>query len=374
MKQFLKGIFVDQANAALKMLARLKADGINPEMDKPFLARTIQLLEQLHRDITKLIQSGDLDIPSLESSTIVKYNTFTERLQTIELFRYLVIINYGEPEKYFKKKVTRIYKEINCLQSEPIITTISNSESYYWALPSYNIIAVPAGEEKNLLNLPDLYHEIGHLIDKQHRADFRDVFLPTLDSFYRDEEQRIVDEQRDPKLISFYREKHASWLNGWIMEFTCDFIATYLVGPAYAYTNLKISTLSSGKDRIYADFPSHPSDEARMRAIFYMLEQLEFTKEVKEVDKLWQAFLLNTKNPVPANYAYIFPQPLIEALCQSVLKACQKIDLRTYPDQLKKFDIPISKILNDAWIEVLGNSDDYKDWEEKRIQAISNII
>ena len=104
MTQFLTGIFVDQANAALKMLARLRGDGINPEIDKAFHARTIQLLEQLHQDITKLIQSGDLEIPALASSTIVKYNTFTERLQTIELFRYLVIINYGEPEKYFKKK------------------------------------------------------------------------------------------------------------------------------------------------------------------------------------------------------------------------------------------------------------------------------
>jgi len=374
MNEFLTGIFSDQANLALKMLARLRGNGIHTDMDKDFLARTIHLLELLHSDISKLIQSGDLDIPSLASSNIVKYNTFTERLQTIELFRYLVIINYGDPEIYFKKKIARIYKEINCLQKEPIITTISNSESYYWALPTYNIIAVPTGEEKNLLNLPDLYHEIGHLIDRQHQADFRDEFMPKLDSFYRDEEQRVVDEQRDPKLVPFYREKHASWLNGWIMEFTCDFIATYLVGPAYAYTNLKISTLSSGKDRIYADFPSHPSDEARMRGIFYMLHLLGYDAEVTKIDALWQSFLKNVNNPVPSNYNYIFPQALIEALGQSVLKGCQKIDLRSYPDQLKKFNPSISQILNEAWIEVLGNSSTYKAWEEQKIQTISGLI
>jgi len=374
MTQFLKGIFADQANAALKMLARLKGNDINADMDKTFLANTIHLLESLYTDVMKIIQSGDLDIPTLASSNIVRYNTFTERLQTIELFRYLVIINYGEPEKYFKKKIARIYKEINCLQSEPIITTISNSENYYWALPSYNIIAVPTGEEKNLLNLPDMYHEIGHLLDKQHRAYFRDDFIPKLSRFYKDEEQRVVDEQRDPKLISFYRDKHASWLNGWIMEFTCDFIATYLVGPAYAYTNLKISTLSSGKDRIYADFPSHPSDEARMRAIFFMLHQLGFGTEVNDINKLWQEFLKNTKNPVPHNYTFIFPQALIEALGQSVLQGCQKIDLFSYPDQLKKFELPISKILNEAWIEVLRNSPNYKVSEEQKILAISKLI
>ena len=33
------------------------------------------------------------------------------------------------------KKKNRIFTEINCLQKQPIVTTISNSENYYWALP-----------------------------------------------------------------------------------------------------------------------------------------------------------------------------------------------------------------------------------------------
>ena len=158
------------------------------------------------------------------------------------------------------------------------------------------------------------------------------------------------------------------------MEFTCDFIATFLVGPAYAYTNLKICTLSSGKDRIYADFPSHPSDEARMRAIFYMLHQLGFDKEVGEINDLWQEFLRHVNNPMSTNYTYIFPQKLIEALGQTVLKACQKVDLRSYPEQLKKFNPPISRILNDAWVQVLGNTTEYKTWEEQRIAEIAGLL
>jgi hypothetical protein len=222
--------------------------------------------------------------------------------------------------------------------------------------------------------LPDLYHEIGHLIDKQHSSDFRDKFIPILDNFYRSEELRVVDEQRDPKLIAFYRDKHTRWLNGWIMEFTCDFIATYLVGPAYAYTNLKLSTLSSGKDRIYADFPSHPSDEARMRGIFYLLQQLGYDKEMQEVDTLWKEFLKNINNPVPANYSFIFPQTLIESLCQCVLSGCQAIDLRSYPEQLKSFDSPISKILNEAWREALKYPIDYPNWEAANISLIGTVI
>ena len=65
---------------------------------------------------------------------------------------------------------------------------------------------------------------------------------------------------------------------------------------------------------------------------------------------------------------------LIESLGQSVIKGCQKIDLRSYPEQLRKFDLPISKILNEAWTEVLANSPNYKDWEEQKITAIGTII
>ncbi|MDR3715873.1 MAG: hypothetical protein P4L51_23915 [Puia sp.] len=374
MTNFYHGIFADQSNAVQKMLTRLKEDSIHKDVDKDFLSRTIQLLEALHAEVTKLLNSGDLAIPPLISSNVVKYNTFAERLQTIELFRFLPIINYGKPEIYFKKKISRIYREINCLQKEPFITTISNSDTYYWALPTYNVIAVPTGEEKNLLNLPDLYHEIGHLIELQYRSEFRRDFLPVLDAFYRDEEQRVVDEQRDPSLLAFYREKRANWNNRWIMEFICDFIATYLVGPAYAYTNLKISTHSSGKDRIYSDFPSHPSDEARMRAILYMLNQLGFQKEGHQINGLWQEFLQHVNNPMPSNYIYIFPQKLIEALGQTVYKACQTVDLRSYPDQISKFNPPISKILNDAWIEALSNFSNYKIYEERRISEIEGLL
>jgi hypothetical protein len=82
----------------------------------------------------------------------------------IEIYRYQVILKYGKAESYLNKKIKLIYDEIKCLQSVPLVTTINNSDEYYWVHPQYEIIAVPTGEEKSLLNLPDLYHEIGHLI------------------------------------------------------------------------------------------------------------------------------------------------------------------------------------------------------------------
>jgi len=371
---FLKGIFYDQSNRVTRMLLDLQNPRISKEIDLQFLQKTNQLLEELRADIELLIHSGDLDIEALANYHVIRYNTFHERLLMIELFRYLVITNYGEAEAYFKKKISRIYNEIACLQKQPIITTISNSENYYWALPTYDIIAVPGGEEKTLLNLPDLYHEMGHLIYNQSQFYLNGDTETAVARFYQDEIQRVVDEQRDSKLISFYRDKKARWLNGWIMEFTCDFIATYLVGPAYAWTNLKITTLSSGKDRVYADSPSHPSDEARMRAIFFMLRQLGYTTEVLPMEADWQSFLKTTRNPIPANYQFVFPHGLIETLGKNVYQGCESVGLRSYPEQLSKFKTPISKILNDAWLELFTNPANYKVWEEEKIKEIAGDL
>lgn len=371
---FIRGIFYDQTSRITKMLSDLTSPAISAEMDRGFLSKSIQMLEDLKKEILLLLDSGDLEVEGLGSYNIIRYNTFHERLMMIELFRYLVIINYGPPEEYFKKKINRIYTEVNCLQKQPIVTTISNSENYYWALPTYDIIAVPTGEERNLLNLPDIYHEMGHLIYNQYESYLKGKIETLISQYYQAEIQRVVDEDRDPKLITFFRDKNAKWVSGWVMEFTCDFIATYLVGPAYAWTNLKLATLSSSKDRIYADSPSHPSDESRMRGIFFILKLMGHDKELAKIQEYWNEFLALTKNPVPASYQYIFPQELIEELGKSVFEGCQAIDLRVYNDQVKEFGNPISRILNDAWEELFNNPVNFPAWEQNRINEISNFI
>ena len=290
------------------------------------------------------------------------------------MFRYQVIINYGPAEHYFNKKIKRIYDEIKNSQTPPLITTISNSESYYWAHPYFAIIAVPLGEERNLLNLPDLYHEICHFIYKQFASFLIGNFHDVIQKYFDDEIERVLEEHRAPRYIAFYRDKLQKWHNGWIEEFTCDLVATYLVGPAYAWTNLKLSTISSGNDRIYIDSPSHPSDEARMRAILQMLHITGQGANAMEIKKSWDKFLIATSNPVPPDYKYIFPNHLLEQLAENVLAGCQAIGLAEYEAQVLEFGTPVSKILNDAWDILLKDQEAYDSWEINAIETIKKQL
>jgi hypothetical protein len=374
MNSFIKGIYFDQLNRVDKMLSKLKGPGVSKEIDAFFLNKTIELMDDLRSEIQQLINSGDLEVEALASNNIIKYNTFDETLMAIELFRYLVIVNYGEAEEYFKRKVKRIYDEINCLQRPPIITTISNSDDYYWALPSYDIIAVPTGEEKNLLNLPDMFHEMGHLIYNQYQTYLKGTIEQTLAAYYKKESQRVINEQRSPHLIQFFRDNFADWKASWIMEFCCDLIATYLVGPAFAWTNLKITTQSSGQNGIYIGSSNHPSDEARMRAVFYMLKKMGHTEELKKLEEVWRKFLDATNNIIPANYSSICPQHIVEELANNVYNGSKLIDLRIYGDQVKEYTNPISKIINEAWEKVLLNPGEFKAWEDHAITKLEESL
>jgi hypothetical protein len=370
MNRFIKGIFYELVGRIEKMEEALRGPDISEDIDVAFLKETFAQLDSLKQEILSVDVSGDLDISELTSNNIIRYNTFYEEFLNIELFRYLIIISYGAAEVYFKQQITRIYDEIGCLQKPPLITTISNSENYYWALPIYDVIAVPTGEEKNLLNLPDLYHEIGHLIEKQYATFLQGDIHKTIADYFHSEIKRTKFEERPKSLIPFLEEKQLHWSGSWVMEFTCDLIATYLVGSAYAWTNLKLTTISSGQNRIYKDSPTHPSDEARMRAVFCMLTRMGETVELPELNNFWKHFLDSTKNAIPDHYHYIFPQAILVKLADSVFDGCINIGLRSYKEQIQRFGSPVTKLLNDAWKEVLHSPGNFRKWEMKLIGSI----
>lgn len=376
MIDFVKGVFYDLSSRISKMITDLESrklnDKLHSDIPESFYQNTLKQLSGLRQEIQVLVDGGDLDLESIASNNLIRYNTIFEKFQSIELFRYQVIINYGPAEHYFNKKIKRIYDEIKNAQTPPLITTISNSESYYWAHPYFAIIAVPLGEEKNLLNLPDLYHEICHFIYKQNAKYLIGDFQDAVQKYFDAEIERVIEEHRAARYITFYRDKLQKWLNGWIEEFTCDLVATYLVGPAYAWTNLKLSTISSGNDRIYIDSPSHPSDEARMRAVFQMLEITGQGTDAMRIKDSWHKFLAATANPIPSDYKFIFPDHLIEHLANNVLEGCKAIGLNDYESQVTEFGKPISKILNDAWEVILKDPAQFDEWEAKAIYEIAN--
>ena len=366
---FIKAIFFELISRVDKMQSQLNSKEIESDSANEFKIRTINTFDNLRSRINNIIESGDLDLAWLERNNIIRYNTFFEELLEIELFMFQVVLKYNKAEQYFEKVIKNIYEETQCPQSTPLITTISNSENYYWAYPKYSIIAVPDGEEQNLLNLPDLYHEIAHLIYRQYKEYLIDDIELKVKRYFK--RQRLeASNNNNNSIIRELTEIEIYWLNSWIEEYTCDLIGTYLVGTAYAWTNLKLTTVSSGNNRVYAVSKSHPSDESRMRAIFLMLSSIGMELQSREINDSWNRFVNITSNVRHSLYDFIFPDELIDKLSKNVLSGCKAIGLSSYKEQLEIKDKPISKVLNNAWEQILNKPEQFSIWEQREIELI----
>ena len=222
MNYFLQGIYHDLRIRVGNLLDELFSNSYHSDIQKTFVPQTIQELRKLHITIEHDIKSGDLEFPQLYSYYLRRYITHYNNFQLIETYKYQAIIKYSDTESYLNKKVNLIYDQIKCMQKLPVITTITNTEEYYWAHPYYGLIAVPLGEEKSLLNLPDLFHEIAHLIYKQYKTDLIGEFQKTLSDYYEKQKRLVKEEDRSPDLLNTFSYLLNKWQENWLEEFVCE--------------------------------------------------------------------------------------------------------------------------------------------------------
>jgi hypothetical protein len=366
MIDLIKGLFIGLNDRLDKMLEHLAPITMNTGPGADFKATTILELYSLKEKISDIIDEGLIGLDEFAPNSLVQYSMINDEFIEIEKFRYIALSRYKrEAEGYFERLIQKIWSEIGSFRKVPFISTISNSDAYYWAYPKYNMIALPQDEEKYLLCLPDLYHEIAHLIFQFEDGEyFVGDFITKIKENYTSNTTTPID-------FGLMHEAINQWQSSWVEEFACDMIATYLVGPAYAWEHLKVCAIHSGDyNNTKLIFNNHPYNEARMRAIFKILELTGHSKEVVIIKKSWDHFLVIIQKIKPTFYDAILPDELIEILTENVFKGCKNIALISYAEQLAKSTLPVSKVINDAWDYVRRYPEGFSKWEKTQIQLL----
>lgn len=377
---YTRSIFYDLLSRIDKMLVSLESRKVNNDNAHiglfVFYNETITRLKNLKDGVIKKINDNTLFNELFSANNLAFYNDKNEDLLLIEEYRYRVILHYGDGDRYFNNLIKKIYKEINFSSDPPFITTISNSNDYYWAIPFDKIIAVPIGEENNLLNLPDIYHEIGHLVFKQYESYLKTVFFDTINKYYTEEILLAENQRKSENYIKLLKKSKTLWYTNWFEEFFCDLIAVFWVGPAYAWTNIKLSTISSRTNinGVYTISNTHPSDESRMVAIIEMLNKLGYQNEVKEVNNVWDKFLKIVDNQKPFDYKNYFPKILISQAVEIIYDFCEDNLFFSYTKQTVGNNKPISLYLNKAWDIAINNPTMFADSEKQLINEMSKEV
>jgi len=369
MKNFIKALYADLLHRIDVVVADIKGSVHHDDIRDRFISETLAQFAAIRDDLQDSFDTGVLEHDFMAGNNIYKFNRLHREFKAIHSYRYLALKNYKEPEVFFFRVISKIYNEHRISAIPPIVSTISNHDYYYWAVPYFEIIALPSGEEHSLLNLPDMYHEIGHLLHSMFQGKSCEISGEAIDKHFERELVRVVDDGF-PQFYNAVEEAKYLWQASWIEEFTCDLVGTYMTGAAYAWTNLKLLSTGHGSTKIFEYSQSHPADEARMRIIILMLEKLGLTSAKKTVQEAWDLFLKDTVVFMPNDFSLLFPQHLLEQIVDEFFTFYQNADLASYSELTKAGNGSIAQLLNDAWHNAQTDPLDYFSYETNAINSL----
>lgn len=370
MNNFIKALYADLLHRIDVVVSDIKSMEHHQDIKDRFIDDTLNQFSLIRNELQSALDTGVLELDIFSGNNLFRFNRVHREFKAIHSYRYLAIKNYKEPEIFFYQVITQIYSEHRISALPPIVSTISNHDYYYWAVPYFEIIALPSGEEHSLLNLPDMYHEIGHLLHSMFGGKSCEVSALAIDKHFAKEIVRVID---DGTAIHFQETLELAkylWQASWLEEFSCDLVGAYMTGASYAWTNLKLLSTGHGSTKIFEYSQSHPADEARMRIIILMLEKLGLSEDKNRVKVAWKVFLKDTEVFKPTDYALLYPQKLLQYIVDEFFTFYQNADLASHPELLHKDVNSISCLLNNAWNTAQTNPSEYFSYE---IDSINNL-
>ena len=278
-----------------------------------------------------------------------------------------------EEDRELNAFVRRIAQEINHAALPPVVSPLSTT--YFSLDAELGILFVPLVENRFLLHLPDIYHELGHqCFGKQSSPRLRPVAQALQTSHltwvqHCDDERRHLQRSRGPKFREAGVELAQRCVPGWVVELYCDLFAIFTVGPAYAWSHLHLSALYGGSP--YAvpvrELTTHPADESRMRVVLAGLRTMGFDGEAGEIESRWTELkAAGGFQPAP-EFAAFYPTRVLEGMVGTALAGFEAADIRGYLDAPTD---SVARVLNQGWSRFWSNPEDFVDWEQRAVDQM----
>jgi len=375
MKNFVRGLILDLRNRCDVLLAEIEDEKVHHDL-KEYAEKIRNRIDLTRGTLNNLL--GRLESPSAAYSARNVFFDFKERSYEIQFHEYISvpsITRYQEPDKYFNRLLRLSCEQIGFPLALPVGSALG--QSYYYSYPSQDIIFGPFLQVHSLLNLPDMFHEIGHIIYNNYKEFFEKPFNDVCSRYFSEQKEEAQRLKRGPGFITMISMLEDKWKGDWLGEFTCDIMGTYLVGKAYAWANFYLCAHTHSSDNVFLPgidaflATVHPSDESRMRAILLCLRNMIPTLSMDELVEEWGEYISALGVTKPDNYNFFYPDELIETLVQLVIKRCEEIGLISFIENHQGRHNPnIVETINTAWMEFRSNPDSYINWEKGNLEYV----
>jgi hypothetical protein len=362
--------------------AQERAKLLKTKMPQPLRATELVALQQLCENrIDEIIRLLDY---LLNDTTILSEELIKERirifrrtigeLSQLEASGIAALNRVHSDDVFMNKLVFQIHKEINFPLSPPTVTCLS--KDYFSINPTLRLLEVPLAESEFLLHLPDLYHEIAHLLTATTNNPKVEPLQQALGKLLFEVAQ-YFDKERIDNLRATGPTEYFShvfdllerfWIP-WATEICCDLFAVYTLGPAYAWSHFHLTATHGGDpyDIRLNSFMYHPPDHARMEAMLMALDLLNFKSQVTDIKERWKDLVKSIGVEQTPIYRRACPLQLLKQAVEYTLDGVKNIGCRIVDDATTG---TVHELLNNAWQKFWVTPNQYPTWERETINTL----
>jgi len=319
--------------------------------------------------VAAVLADPSLGTADLLSIHLLTYKRWHEQATFVEFFPLPFLERYAAPDRRLTRLCRRLTQQVNWPLPSPLVGAFSNN--YYWTLADFSLICAPAAEGVTLLGLPDLCHELGHILLVRYEGAIIGDIVQELTAYVAQEQRQAESDQRPGDHREVYEGLLALWRDAWVREFASDMIATYLVGPAFGWQHVRLcaSLSHAAYHPALGEAAEHPADAARLRGVVAVLDHLGRVADGERVRVLWDQYMAATGEDRPLEYAVCYPHALIDSLAARVIAGCQTLGIRSFQDSSDAAGDLVS-LLAGAWEQFLTTPQTYTTWEDLRLTAL----
>jgi len=365
--------------------AQERAKLLKTKMPQPSRATEFVALQQLCENrIDEIIRLLDY---LLNDTTILSKELIKERirifrrtigeLSQLETSAITALNRVHDDDIFLNKLIFQIHKEINFPLSPPTVTCLSRD--YFSINPALHLLEVPLAESEFLLHLPDLYHEIAHLLIATTNNPKVESLQQALGKLLF-EVAKHFDKERMINLRATGPTEYFShvfdllerfWIP-WATEICCDLFAVFTLGPAYAWSHFHLTAAHGGDpyDIRLNSFMSHPPDHARMETMLIALDLLNFRSQVTDIKEKWEALVKSIGAEQTPIYRRACPSQLLQQAVAYTLDGVKNIGCYVVSETTTGM---VHDLLNNAWQKFWVVPDQYPTWERETINTLKQM-
>jgi hypothetical protein len=338
-------------------------------------------LDEIITSLEQILNDQYFDNRDFFKNFFRKYRRLHQRMSIIEGYGIPVLLNQHDFTLSLNTMLFKIHQEINLPFSAPIAACYSND--YYGTFSDLNIIYLPLAEPFFVLHLPDLFHEIGHIvIDNLTRIKRLEPLKRKYDSTLNYITDHFIHEIRKTKRrtgpvkdLTVLNSLLNQWRDYWYDEIVSDILATYTLGPAYAWSFVHLIAKEGLKKFEFVENKTytHPCDIARLKIILVSLRVIDLNKEAEVIFAFWNDLSLMREETTP-EYDMAYPDDLLEHIAISLHEGTINSNINLYSPRRSKTNNhnSIISLLNLAWNIFWKSEQDFIKWQKNSLEAWNN--